>query len=48
MVGGGGAEKKDAARELRARPSSVKPMEAVDDASTLDAQRVLKAALITV
>lgn len=34
-------------RELRARPSSVKPMEVAGDVSTLVAQKVLKVALTT-
>jgi ethanolamine ammonia-lyase large subunit len=45
MVGAEGATKRVAAKELRARPSFVRLMEAGGVASTLDAPRALKAVL---
>jgi len=47
MVGAEGATKRAAAKELRARPSSVRLMEEGGVASILDAPRALKVVLIS-
>lgn len=46
-VGAEGARKEAAAKELRERPSSVKPMEGGSGVNTLDAPKVRKAGLIS-
>ena len=46
-VGVEGAKRKAATKELRARPSSVKPMEGGSAVNTLDVPKVPKAGLIS-